>query len=151
MNTERNEGFDKFWKEWPGRDAKKAAWTAWARISPTLYPVLMAALEKQKKHKAWLKSNGKFVPSFPYASTWLNGKRWEDEISLPEDKDAEILIEALAAHASAPAGFPKHIMERFRVMCGRQRVNWPALHCQLGKDEDVGEKIKKDYLDADNS
>jgi hypothetical protein len=109
----------------------------------------MAALEKQQQHKARLRTLRRFVPADPYAATWLNGLRWEDEIKLPEDKDADILIEALACHGSAPPDFPKHIMERFRTMCGRQCVNWPLLHHRLTQDDRHAEKIKKDYLAAE--
>ena len=38
--------------------------------------VLLDAIEKQKKSEDWKKEGGKFIP---YPTTWLNGKRWEDE------------------------------------------------------------------------
>jgi hypothetical protein len=37
----------------------------------------MAGLENHKKSQQWVKDNGQFIP---HASTWLNGKRWEDEL-----------------------------------------------------------------------
>lgn len=34
------------------------------------------ALDRQRKSKDWLKEGGAYIP---YPSTWLNGRRWEDE------------------------------------------------------------------------
>jgi hypothetical protein len=35
-------------------------------------------LERHKLGQQWQKDNGEYIP---HASTWLNGRRWEDEIS----------------------------------------------------------------------
>ena len=37
----------------------------------------MDAIEKQKKSAQWTKNDGQFIP---HPTTWLNGKRWEDEV-----------------------------------------------------------------------
>lgn len=42
---------------------------------------MLSTLEKQKKSEQWQSDGGKFIP---YAATWLNGQRWEDEV--PEKK-----------------------------------------------------------------
>ena len=149
MKPQQQAAFDKFWRDhWPEcrRKNKKQAADQWARIAPGQYPAIIAALERQKKQPAWNTGDCKFIP---YAFRWLRDRRWEDEISLPEDKDADLLVEALTSHASAPPDFPKRIMNRFRKMCSLRRTNWPALHCQLWKDDSVGGKIKRDYLDAE--
>lgn len=39
-----------------------------------------------KKTESWNKDDGKYIP---YAITWLNQKRWEDEIKLAESKEEE--------------------------------------------------------------
>ena len=41
--------------------------------------VLLTAIEKQKESAQWSKDNGQFIP---HPTTWLNGKRWEDEVSV---------------------------------------------------------------------
>lgn len=146
MKAEQQAGFDKFWKEhWPAcrRIEKKKAADIWARIPVALYAAIYAAVDRQKKLPGWSTGDCKFVP---YAYRWLRDRRWEDEVSLPEDKDVEILIGALTCNGSVPPDFPKHIMARFRKLCERQRVNWPLLHHRLDTDPDVGEKIKADYL-----
>ena len=52
---------------------------AFERVTVAL-PVLLEALEKQKKSAQWVKDGGVFIP---HPATWLNGKRWEDEL-LPD-------------------------------------------------------------------
>ena len=37
----------------------------------------MNAIEQQKESAQWSKDNGQFIP---HPTTWLNGKRWEDEV-----------------------------------------------------------------------
>ena len=41
--------------------------------------ILLVALEAQKKSSQWTKDNGQFIP---HAATWLNGKRWEDQLAV---------------------------------------------------------------------
>ena len=47
---------------------------------------ISSKLELFKKTESWNKDDGKYVP---YAITWLNQKRWEDEIKLEESKAEE--------------------------------------------------------------
>ena len=74
------DGFAEFWSVYPRKVAKPQALKAWKKIKPAgqLLADLIAALEKQKVSADWLKDGGRFVP-FP--ATWLNGRRWEDEMS----------------------------------------------------------------------
>lgn len=79
--------FMEFWKAYPKHQKRQDALKAWAKLSPEpdLQETILNALEKQKATDQWQKSGGQFIP---HASTWLNGRRWEDEISsagqLPE-------------------------------------------------------------------
>lgn len=68
--------FDLFWDAYPRKEGKQKAADAFAKVE---VPVenLIAALERQKKSDQWLKNGGQFIP---HAATWLNGKRWEDEM-----------------------------------------------------------------------
>jgi hypothetical protein len=45
-----------------------------------LFTLIVDGLRKQVVSTAWTKDNGQFVP---HPSTWLNGKRWEDEVPEP--------------------------------------------------------------------
>jgi hypothetical protein len=72
--------FDTFWKEYPRKVSKQQAVKAWKSLNPdhTLLTTMLQALEKQKRSEQWQKDNGKFIP---HPATWLNGKRWEDELA----------------------------------------------------------------------
>ncbi len=69
--------FDVFWKEYPKRVGKKDAEKAFRKINPNLMETILSALDKAKKSSSWQKDGGQFIPN---PATWLNGKRWEDEI-----------------------------------------------------------------------
>ena len=71
--------FDQFWQAYPRKEGKQKAIAAFERVTVAL-PVLLEALEKQKKSAQWVKDGGVFIP---HPATWLNGKRWEDEL-LPD-------------------------------------------------------------------
>lgn len=76
--------FSRFWKLYPRKVGKDKAEKAWAKIkvSQALFDKIVAALAKHRQLPGWTKDNGQFIP---HASTWLNGKRWEDEVEIPAD------------------------------------------------------------------
>lgn len=67
-------GFEVFWEKWPRREAKAAARRAWAKIPIAEYVALMAGLEMWRKSEQWTRG------VIPHPATWLNGRRWEDEV-----------------------------------------------------------------------
>lgn len=71
--------FDRFWKAYPNHVNKEKARRAWKKLKPSLAlcRTMAAALTVQKASDAWTKDGGQFIP---HAATWLNGKRWEDEL-----------------------------------------------------------------------
>lgn len=71
--------FPKFWKLYPNKKGKAAAEKAWAKlkVTPELFNLIAQGLAKQCTSAAWTKDGGQFIP---HPATWLNGKRWEDEI-----------------------------------------------------------------------
>jgi len=73
------ESFLKFWAVWPKHVAQADAEKAWLKLSPTngQVEVICHSVEKWKQSPKWQEDNGKFIP---YPATWLNGKRWRDEI-----------------------------------------------------------------------
>ena len=72
--------FDKFWSAYPKRRSKASALKAFRKVTVPL-EILLSALEQHKKTEDWTKENGKYIP---LPATWLNGKRWEDEITTPQ-------------------------------------------------------------------
>lgn len=78
--------FEQFWQAFPKsrRKKKDAARKAWQKLNPdlALCRVMAAALEQDKRSRQWLKDDGDYIP---LPSSWLNGKRWEDEHDEPSD------------------------------------------------------------------
>ncbi len=72
---------------YPGDKPKGPALKAWKRIGKGRPPVrvLLDAVERQKAWRAQ-KKPGEFVPRWPYLSTWLNQRRWEDEVDVVVQK-----------------------------------------------------------------
>jgi hypothetical protein len=73
-----DKNFDSFWSAYPVKKGKGNAEKSWEKLKPDLQAVL-TAIEAQKKTDQWTKDKGKFIP---YPATWLNGKRWEDEVEV---------------------------------------------------------------------
>lgn len=67
-----------FWPAYPRKESKLPAQKAWMSISPDLYGTIISALERHKQSAQWKKDNGQYIP---LPATWLNQKRWEDELA----------------------------------------------------------------------
>lgn len=108
--------FSAFWSAYPKKKAKDDAckWFMTNDPSPELLERILRAIAAQRKTEDWIKERGKFIP-FP--ATWLNGRRWEDEVGPPnlfvgvtDDDDpvtagrkaAEAIKAAAAAEPFAP-------------------------------------------------
>jgi hypothetical protein len=78
----QTEGFAEFWFAYPRKVAKQDAVRAWNKLGPDpdLRAAISNALEAQKHSDDWKRDGGQFIP---YAATWLNGRRWEDETESP--------------------------------------------------------------------
>ena len=74
-----SERFTLFWKAYPKKVGKGAAEKAWKKIKPTaeLFNTIMAAIDAAKASEQWQRENGRYIPN---PTTWLNQKRWEDEL-----------------------------------------------------------------------
>jgi DNA-binding transcriptional regulator GbsR (MarR family) len=74
--------FESFYAAYPKHEAKKGAFAAWQKVNIEngIFEEILRAIEKQKVHKEQLKKNREFCPNWPLPATWLNGRRWEDEI-----------------------------------------------------------------------
>lgn len=69
--------FDIFWNLYPRKTAKENARKSWSKIPQTDRPILMIALEKQIQAGHLNLNEKEFIP---HPATWLNQKRWEEEI-----------------------------------------------------------------------
>jgi len=74
--------FSTFWKAYPRKTNKSFAEKVFQKLHPTeeMFSKMLSSLEQQIP--LW-----KDPQYIPHPSTWLNGKRWEDEIVVPYDKD----------------------------------------------------------------
>ena len=73
------EGFEAFWEKYPRKTAKANALKAWAKLKPNaeLATKIMQSVGYHCVCADWVKDGGQFIP---HPATWLNGKRWEDEL-----------------------------------------------------------------------
>ena len=84
--------FEKFWDAYPRKVGKGAAEKSFKKYKPddNLLATMISAIAEQKQSDQWQKDGGQFIPN---PSTWLNQKRWEDEIPQPkptkQNKSAE--------------------------------------------------------------
>ncbi|MCP4544765.1 MAG: hypothetical protein GY832_47305 [Chloroflexi bacterium] len=70
--------FESFWRVYPRKTAKRAAYKAWQAMDRRTIPphsIIFAAIEKQKGSEKW---KAGYIPN---PATWLNGDCWEDEVT----------------------------------------------------------------------
>lgn len=86
-NAQSAAQFENFYSAYPKHKDRKRAFDAWKRLNPSdaLIEAIHLAIENQKAAKKIQKERGQFVPEWPYAASWLNGRRWEDEIDEPRE------------------------------------------------------------------
>ena len=81
INTTVNnvDDFDSFWKFYPRKASKDAARKAWNKLNPDQNIMKMIAdnVRERVEKGEWRKDNQSFIL---HASTYLNQKRWEDEV-----------------------------------------------------------------------
>lgn len=89
------DGFDAFWEAYPRKVARAAALKAWRQLRPSqaLRTKIMQGLEAVKKTKSW--QGAKHY--IPHASTWLNGQRWNDDLSSQEGLSVEDMVKTAFA------------------------------------------------------
>ncbi|MBE1159633.1 hypothetical protein [Dyella acidiphila] len=73
--------FDRFWAAYPRHAGKRAAMKAFAKLKPDgeLLGRMLAAVKRQQQTDQWQRDGGQYIP---HAATWLNGRRWEDEVPM---------------------------------------------------------------------
>ena len=76
-NKEYIDRFDEFWKQYPRKVSKPNALKAWLKVKPDdeLTKTIISAISKQNL-------SAKEEQFIPHPASWLNGKRWEDEVKV---------------------------------------------------------------------
>ena len=75
-NQEYIDRFDIFWKQYPRKVAKPNALKSWLKIKPD--DVVLKKMLDAINHQGLAGREMQFVP---HPATWLNAKRWEDEVA----------------------------------------------------------------------
>lgn len=72
-------GFDAFWCAYPRKVSKPQAQKAWSSIRPDdgLQATILRAVAASRDSPQWQRDGGQFIP---HPATWLNQRRWEDEV-----------------------------------------------------------------------
>lgn len=80
------ERFAQFWSAYPRKVGKGAAERAWKtlKVDDDLLKTILDAIEAQKKGRQWTSNNGQYIP---HPTTWLNQKRWLDEVDSGVGRD----------------------------------------------------------------
>ena len=86
--------FDKFYQNYPKKVGKPKALQAFKKIDPdeNLFFEMLQKLEIQKSSPQWSKNNGEFIP---HPSTWLNNRRWEDELQIQTNSRPNLMAGAI--------------------------------------------------------
>jgi hypothetical protein len=80
--TDPLDGFEEFWAAWPRKVSKREAEKAWTKIHPDerIRGLITTAVKLATTQEQWTRDGGRYIP---HAATWLNQRRWEDEIAVP--------------------------------------------------------------------
>lgn len=72
--------FEKFWQAYPRKESKPKAAESFGRLQPTeaLLAKIIGSIEQRRLSHDWTKDGGKYIP---HPSTFLNQRRWEDEVT----------------------------------------------------------------------
>lgn len=72
-------GFDQFWRAYPRKEGKANARKAFHKaLKTTSLETILSAITNQQKSDNWTKDDGQFIP---HPASWLNGQRWDDELT----------------------------------------------------------------------
>ena len=77
QKEKKADAFAEFWRAYPRKVGKAAAERAFLKAGVPV-ETLIAAIARHQRTPQWTKDGGQFIP---HPASWLNGKRWEDEIA----------------------------------------------------------------------
>jgi hypothetical protein len=85
--SELDASFAHFWAVYPKRRDKARAKKAWTKLnpSPELVNNIVTHVVASAASPDWRKDDGQYVP---LPSTYLNGRRWEDELKVATSQPA---------------------------------------------------------------
>ena len=83
--------FEQFWNAYPKRRGKAQAEKAWKKLnpSPELQQHILETVAVQRTADDWQRDGGQFIP---YPASWLNGRRWEDELAADPKRERKVAL-----------------------------------------------------------
>jgi hypothetical protein len=69
--------FDEFWRRYPRKVARAAAMKAWNKLDDVKRARAIAVIDAHRAH--WRAEHADTDRYIPHASTWLNGRRFDDD------------------------------------------------------------------------
>lgn len=89
------EMFDSFYKKYPRKIGKDSAIKTWNKLKPNeeLVNQIIEAVEAYKNTELWSKDKGRYIP---HPATFLNQKRWEDDIAGLTQKES-VCVDSFAS------------------------------------------------------
>ncbi len=80
--------FQKFYDAYPVHKGKQPAIKAFSKLDLQngTFETILVAIESQKTYRDHMKAAGQWCPEWPHPATWLNERRWEDELSTEQSK-----------------------------------------------------------------
>jgi hypothetical protein len=113
------DGFAAFWEAYPCHKGKAKALVAYRALAPdaALQSRMLEAISVQSQSDQWKRDGGNFVP---HPTTWLHGRRWEDEVSVrPVRGAAPVYAESWCLHDPRCASPDAHAL----VLAREQKAN----------------------------
>lgn len=93
-HTPQGGRFTEFWAMYPKKVGKGAAEKAFERIRPDkqTFDRMVSAISAQKQSRQWRENNGQYIPN---PATWLNQRRWEDEVTQATGDTDNVFLQML--------------------------------------------------------
>lgn len=107
-NAALEEEFNLFYASYPKKKNKKSARDKWMskpnqKNRPKIQD-LLAILDKHKTQEQWTKDGGEFIPA---PNVWLNGERWDDEVTTGSSYQKNKITTAVPTHDAGDAPIPE--------------------------------------------
>ncbi len=99
LSADAEGAFAKFWSAYPRHTDGQGALKSWKKLNPDgeLLDIILAALGVQKQSEQWRRG------VIPHAATWLNRRRWEDEIG---SNQKDTTCQRILSGANEKCGMP---------------------------------------------
>ena len=80
-----DDNFERFWEQYPRKEAKAKAEKIWKKLTKKQTDIIFQSLPKHLK--SWKTKDRSFIPM---PTTWLNQKRWNDEVVIEVTEEDQV-------------------------------------------------------------